>query len=701
MKFINYTYRVGDKFIRVRKLQYFFLLTLFFSSGSLLAQIDPDRIEIIRDKWGVPHIYAPTDAEVAYGLAWAHAEDDFYDIQLTMTAAKQMLGRYLGKDGAAGDYLVGLMRFEEVIEKNFDQLSPDYLKVLDGYVQGINAYASLHPKEVLVKKAFPITVKEALRGYLLSLAAMDGAGRVVGQIVGNDMELAQESMGSNAFAISPSLSTTEEVYLAVNAHQPYEGPAAWYEAHLVSDEGWNMMGGLFPGGATVFHGTNENLGWAHTVNFPDKVDVFQLEMDPESENRYRIDDEWFELDKRVVKLKVKILPGIRIPIKREVYWSKYGPTLKNKQGVFAFHMAILDNIGAPEQWYRMNKASNWSEFRSALDQKGIPSFNIVYGDREGNIFYVGNSNSPYRNPEYNWWLTLPGNTAKTLPGDYHPFSDLPQVMNPKSGYVYNTNHSALLSTGPKDFMNFNSYDSTMGYRVWHNNRSWRVQEIMKDKNTLTWEEFWSMKFDQQLPDSLCYLIDINPLMEVDASRIKKGREVLEIIQKWDRKALVNSVGPAQLMIMQQHLNRKIGFSYPWLKKPSPIEMLESLAYAEDYLLKHFGKLEITLGEYHFLVRGEREVPVWGMNDVLSAMLDGDYKNGRKKVRAGESYIMMIRYPKYGLPIIETINVYGASDDPDSPHFDDQMDMFVNQELKPMTLDIDEVRKNAERIYPPK
>ncbi len=119
--------------------------------------------------------------------------------------------------------------------------------------------------------------------------------------------------------MSRSKTTDDNVYLAVNAHQPLEGPVGWYEAHLISDEGWNMLGGLFPGGPTVFHGTNEHLGWAHTVNYPDKLDVFQLEMDPDDNDRYKLDEEWLTLDHQKVKLKVKIWPGLKITVKKDAF----------------------------------------------------------------------------------------------------------------------------------------------------------------------------------------------------------------------------------------------------------------------------------------------------------------------------------------------------------------------------------------------
>jgi len=260
------------------------LVGIFFSliSTFCYGQFSPSEIEIIRDEWGVPHIYAPTDEQVSYGLAWAHAEDDFETIQQTLLAAKQMLGRYQGPDGAPIDYVVGLLRCEEIVEDHLQEVDPKFIKLVEGYAAGLNAYAKHHKEEVLLKKAFPLSVKDIFKAYVLQLAVQDGADNLISNLFdGNVDTLDFDPKGSNAFAISRKKTEDGNVFLAVNSHQPLEGPAAWYEAHLVSDEGWNMLGGLFPGAPVIFHGTNEYLGWVHTVNYFDKIDIFQLEMHPD------------------------------------------------------------------------------------------------------------------------------------------------------------------------------------------------------------------------------------------------------------------------------------------------------------------------------------------------------------------------------------------------------------------------------------
>ncbi len=664
--------------------------------------INPSQIEIIRDQWGVPHIYAPTDEAATYGLAWAHAEDDFETIQLPLISAKGMLGRHLGKGGAAVDYVAALLRLEETAKDYQKNIDPKFRKLVIAYAEAMNAFAAKYPDRILVKKAFPITERDVLKAYGLSLAVISGADRTIKNLFDGKVTPVASwgTSGSNAIAVSRERTNDGHTYLAVNSHQPLEGPVAWYETHVVSKEGWNMMGGLFPGAPVVLHGTNENLGWAHTVNYPDKIDIYQLELNPNDEDQYLVDGRWKTLEKERVKLKVKVF-GVIITVKRDVLWSDFGPAMRNDKGVFAFRLSTMDDISAIEQWYYMNKAESLEEFQDILRDVSNPGFNIVYADAKDHIYHIGYGKIPIRKSGYDWEATLPGNKRDMWSGKYHDFQDLPQNLDPASGFIFNTNNSAFSSSSKGHNPNPENYDATMGFRVWENNRSTRLLELINEEKTLSYNRFKEIKYDLTLPESLVFPIDLNDLFTesyVPSSEEAKG--VKNLISRWDRKADLDAIGPAQAMLTYEWLNRKHKIPYRTYFKPIKADIDSALVYAHEYLTEHFGKVNVRLGEFQFLVRGDRKIPIQGMNDVLAAMNSRPQKNGTRHAALGESYIMMVRYPREGLPIIETVNVFGASNQPDSPHYADQMDMFAKQQLKPMTLDIKEVRKNAKRIYHP-
>ncbi|MGZ5134400.1 MAG: penicillin acylase family protein, partial [Flavitalea sp.] len=514
------------------------------------AQINPGNITIARDSFGVPHIFAKTDPEVAYGLAWAHAEDDLKNIETMILYGKARLGSAIGKRGAQADYIVKLLRCRRVVEEQWNTLSPDFITLINGYIQGLHAYARTHPKEVNYRATFPFTDKDYVTAVVFSLSIFSGLDKLLPQLFGNKVAVMAgfTPQGSNAFAFHPSRTASGEAMLTINAHQPVEGPTAFYEAHVQSDEGWNMLGGLFPGGCLIFHGTNEHLGWAHTVNYQDKIDLYQLEINPANKNQYKFDGQWLDLESDRIKLRVK---GIPIKIGRTIYWSKYGATVKTKQGVFSIRLPATMDIRALEQRYRINRARNYTEFYKAVSMTSLPMFNIIYADRYDTIFYISNGKMPRRNPDpkYRWRSTLPGNTSATLWTDFKTVEELPQYLNPPSGYLYNTNHSPFLATDSAYNLRGSKFDRNDGFETFNNNRSQRVKELLHGFDRIDYPTMKRIKYDNQLPQKLQFPYNIDSLLLLDPNEYPQLKDVINNLQKWDRKAEVTSKGAAVFLLV--------------------------------------------------------------------------------------------------------------------------------------------------------
>ncbi len=672
--------------------------------GSL--DIDPSQIDIVRDAYGVPHIFAKTDPEVAYGLAWAHAEDDFYTIQKCFLASKGMLGLETGRPGATIDYVVHLLRLRELVDSLYEtDTSPAFRQVLQGYCDGFNAYADAHPKEVLQKRSFPITPQDMLTYSVLQLAIGCEVEEALRDILDGEVELAfpevvgMDAAGSNAFAFNSNKTADGNTYLTINTHHPLEGQVSWYEVHLHSEEGWNIVGALFPGSPVVFTGANENLGWTHTVNHPDKLDLFQLEMHPTNPLEYKVDDEWHQLEETVVKLKMKV-PGFNLHVKRKAYWSIYGPTLITDKGVFSIRTAGIMKIHGLEQWYWMNKARNFTEFRKALDLEALPGYNLVYADRYDTIYYLSNGLLPIREPGYNWKGTVPGNTKQTLWTKFHPLENLPQVLNPPSGYVFNTNHSPFNATATEDNLDLDQFDALMGYETHDNNRSLRFMEFMRQYQEIDFDDFKRIKFDVQLPKGkLAYPVNLDSLFLLDEKKLEPHLAILAgKLKRWDRRAETDSEGAALFAIVFYYIAERYlednGYNLM-----TTARCVKALRHAYDHMMTHFGTTRITLGDYQRLERGNKSYPLRGIPDVLAAMYSAPSGNGRVKGIVGDCYIAMIRFTPSGTEI-ETVNVYGASNRPDSPHYTDQMDLYSRRQLKKMELDKSRVYEKARTVYHP-
>ena len=665
----------------------------------VIAQIDRKNITIARDSFGVPHVFAKTDPEVAYGLAWAHAEDDLTNIETMILYGKAKLGTAIGRKGAEADYVVNLMRIQQLVDEQWNTLSPDFIALVRGYLQGLNDYAKAYPKQVKYRASFPATEKEYIGSVVFSISIFCGLDKLLPQLFGNRVATVPgfSAEGSNAFAFHPSRTNTGEAMLTINAHQPVEGPTAFYEAHLQSEEGWNMLGGLFPGGCLIFHGTNEHLGWAHTVNYQDKIDLFQLEMNPANPNQYKFDGQWFNLESQRIKLHVK---GVPIAVNRTVYWSKYGATVKTQQGVFSIRLPATMDIRALEQWYRMNKAKNFSEFYKAVSMTSLPMFNIMYADRYDTIFYISNGKMPRRNPDpkYRWRSTLPGNTSATLWTEFKNIRELPQYVNPRSGYLFNTNHSPFLATDSLNNLQASKFDRNDGFETYHNNRSERVRELLTGIDKIDYSILKRIKYDQQLPSELQFPYGIDTLLTLPADDYPALKDVIEPLQQWDRKAVVKSRGAAIFLLSYYYLLSKLNGSSQ--RQITKAEAIETFQHVHDYMVTNFGTTNLQLGDIQKLVRHDDERGIWGLPDLLTSVYTAPYKKGLRRMTTGDAYICFVRYPKQGLPIIESINTFGASNKPGSPHYKDQMTMFLNQQTKPMTLDKEAVLQKAERVYHP-
>jgi acyl-homoserine-lactone acylase len=662
------------------------------------AQIDPAKIDIIRDKYGVPHIFGKTDPEVAYGLAWAHAEDDFTTIQQSLLAGKAMLAQYQGKKGASIDYIVHLLRIPELVEERYESdLAPDFKKLLEGYSAGLNAYAAKHPKEVLLKKIFPVTPKDMVQYSVLQLCVLSGADKALAAIFGGTVPLLEnyKTQGSNAFAFNSNKTNDGNVYLAINAHQPLEGPVAFYEAHLNSEEGWNILGANFPGAPSILHGVNEYLGWAHTVNEPDKLDVYQLEINPANKTQYKLDGKWETLEEKVALLKVKIA-GLKINVKKKAYWSKYGPTIITDRGTFSIRMPAQMDIRGLEQWYRFNKAKNFTEFKAAVNMKAIPGYNIVYADKYDTIYYISNGRIPIRDKNYNWKTTLPGNTSATLWNQLHPIEALPQVLQPKSGFVYNTNHSPFHSTeGPENPI---VKDITMGYETLENNRSKRFEEMLKPLNKVSYEDFKRIKFSRQFPSNFYFPYNIDTLFMLDETKYTDIGDLILNLKSWNKIADAESIGAGTFFMVYHSVmpNRMIYMKQGFIAESDAVAILRD---AKTKMLANFNRTNVQLGDVQKLVRGNVVLPLPGLPDVLAPMYSIPYKDGMYKGNQGDAYIELVRFTKEG-PTIESINVYGASARKESPHYTDQMGMYVKQETKTMTLNKTIVYQQAVKNYHP-
>lgn len=681
---------------------------------SLLFQVDAQSINtenilILRDEYGVPYIYTETDAEAAYALAWVQCEDNFYDVQESLLGSEQMLGSVTGKDGAILDALSFIVNAEEKVDALYEEtFTSDFKQIIEAYTAGMNRFAETHEDEIRHPDLFPVTTHDIIETYLLNLSLISMVHNDIIRIFENKLDAFHYNdapSGSNGWAIAPHKTAEGKTYMIANSHQPLEGFAAWYEVQINTQEAWHFHGATFAAGIIPAIGTNPHLGWTHTVNYDDLDDVYELEMHPNKKNLYKYDGEWLPLEKRKLKIKVKV-GGIPLPISKTFYECKYGTVIKNKSGYYAIRFPANMVIGAAEQQYRMNKATNFNEYKEAVAMQQLPSLNFVYGDHDGNILFLANGLFPERNPKYNWREVLPGNTSETFwEPNFKPLNELNWVENPSSGYVFNMNNSSFDCTGPENNPDPKSFDPTIGYQEGATARSIRFQKLMKNEHLISYEDLKRLKYDNTMsfPLHTRAIMNLDEIRQLDPKEYPDIADVILQVKTWNGSTSVDNRQAAILSLSVQYLLKYMdGKKISDLNNELPKEeFVHALKFAKEHLLEHFGTIDISLGQLQKHVRGDVELPIWGIPEVITQMYTKPYKDGKFKSVLGESFILFATYGQEGVEKIEAINCFGSSARENSPHYTDQMQMFVDQELRDVYLDKDENLKRATQAYRPK
>jgi acyl-homoserine-lactone acylase len=306
-------------------------------TGDFTKHLPPEgkyTVKILRDTWGVPHLYGKTDADTAYGLAWAQCEDDFHTVQEGMFLARGRLSLLERFKALPFDYMVLSFKYREMVEEHYESaLSPETRALCQAYADGVNHYAAVHPETVLPGLQ-PVSGVDVVLGFVMKSPMFFGFAGELQKLMGPERtrEVSEKvaarypniytdnrEIGSNTIAVAPSRTPDGKTHLAVNSHQPWTGPVAWYEVRLKSEEGLDITGGTFPGAPVVLHGHNRHLGWAHTVNTPDLADIYVLEMHPEKPDYYRFGDEWLALEKERITLHLRLWGNLCVKIPRTIY----------------------------------------------------------------------------------------------------------------------------------------------------------------------------------------------------------------------------------------------------------------------------------------------------------------------------------------------------------------------------------------------
>src|SRR5262245_6658842 len=690
-------------------------------------------VTIYRDKFGVPHVFGKTDSSVIFGLMYAQCEDNFWQLETDLIRSTGRAAEIEGEKWLAPDLAYRAFEVEKLSKVEYERLPAKSKVLCDAFAAGLNYFIARNPqiKPRLITRFEPWSILAFNR-----MGRINGLGRIglgqneirIGSLESagapqpdhSDLDLtalqswfdemkAEPLEGSNMWAIAPSKSASGKAMLLINPHVGFFGGGQRYEARLRSDEGLNVYGFAILGTPYIRSGFTQNLGWSHTNNYADTVDAY-LETfdDPEKPLAYRYGDGYRTAVEWTEEVKVRTLSGVET---RRYRFRKthHGPIVGARDGKqVAARAAMLEEGGELQQRFAMNRARNFAEFKAALSQLALTGSNTIYADRAGNIFYVHGNAVPPRDPNFDWTKPVEGDKAETEWRGYHTLDELPQLFNPKSGFLQNCNSTPFLTTleGNPRKEDFHTYIAPEEDTL----RAKSSRRILAEKEKFTFEEWTRSATDTTVnevaPDITRMTAAWLELQKDDKTLFDKLRPAIKEMSDWDGVARIDST-PATLYLLTSERATRDGKNLDYDVK---LRLLETVM---NDLEKRFGTWRVAWGEINRLQRvhtsgdepfsDERQSwPVAGgpgaAGLVFTYNARAEIGQKRHYGTSGNTFVAVIEFGKQIRA--RSVLVFGQSADPKSPHYTDQAGLYAQGKFKDVRFTPKEVKSNLERSYHP-
>ncbi len=677
------------------------------------------NVTIIRDDWGIAHVYGKTDADAVFGMEYAQAEDDFNRIETNYLNALGRLAEAEGESAIYQDLRMKLYIDPDSLRAEYRASPPWLRKLMDAFGDGLNYFLYKHPdvKPRVITHFEPwmaLSFTEGSIGGDIERISISGLAALYGDstrrlkfIRGDDMdELDFDSSGSNGIAIAPRLAANHHALLWINPHTSFYFRS---ELQMVSEEGLNAYGAVTWGQFFIYQGFNPTAGWMHTSSGVDNIDEF-FEGAPHHDRRITIT---VKTDSGVARRTFRVLYGY------------HGPIVRTEGDRLVTVSLMKSHVNALIQSYSRTKAKDLAAFRQIMELHTNSSNNTVFADGSGNIAYFHSNYIPRRDTSFDWTKPVDGSNPATSYRGVLSFDETPNVVNPPSGWVYNSNNWPWSAAGEGSSPKRDSFPRYVETGTEESARGYHALRVLAGKTDWTMSSLAAAAFDSYLPAFERILPPLLATYDQAASDSMKARlaEPIAALRAWDYRWGSESVPTSLAVFWGERIGRRVSrdaraagvsiMQYIATSRAAPAELLASLADAVDALNADFGTWKTPWGEINRFQRIDDDIaahfddaspsiPVpftasgWGS---LAAFGARAYPNTKKWYgTSGNSFVAVV---EFGDSVrAQAVTAGGESGDPRSPHFNDEAERYASGRLRDVYFYRSQLVGHTEREYHP-
>jgi acyl-homoserine lactone acylase PvdQ len=693
------------------------------------------QVTIIRDNWGIPHVYGKTDADAVFGLLYAQCEDDFKRVEMNYIEKLGRMAELKGKDALYDDLLIRMIIDSNDANADYKR-APAWLKQLCiAFADGINYYLHNHPDvhPALLTRFEPWFPLLWTDGSIGAINTADITENDLKAFYGGTPDLTKSALqpeerttGSNGFAIAPAKTASGKAMLYINPHvSPYFRP----EVHMVSETGLNAYGAVTWGQFFIYQGFNAFCGWMHTSSYVDAADTYIEKITPAGNGfTYLYDGKQIPLKKKAITISYKT--GTTIEKNTiDAFYTLHGPVMARRNGQVLSMKADNRIMNGLIQCWQRTRANSFAAFEKTLALQGNISNNTVYADAAGNIAYWHGNRIPKRDPNFNWTQPVDGTTKATDWKGLHPIGETVHLVNPPNGWLQNCNSSPFTVAGvnspdPKQYPAYMAPDQ-------ENFRGINAVRTLGEGSAYTIDKLIAAGYDTRLP---AFEILVPALVSAFETSVKPEDTLfallagpIAVLKHWDYRSSVSSIATTLAIEWGQKIIPEIvGLKSPedeetdivhktiyFAAMAKPDVLLLPLYATIMELQQKFGKWQLPLGEVNRFQRISPDLELrfddnkpsepigfvtslWGM---LPAYVSYPFPNTLKRYGVhGNSFICAV---EFGQRIkAKSLLAGGESGHPESSHFSDQLGMYAKGQFKDVFFYREDVEQHAEKTYHP-